>query len=456
MISLNSATLLSGSGIDVNSLVSQVLATENGQLQLYQQRQSDLQTQATLLSSINDDLSGLSSAVASLKDVLGPLSAMEAKSSQTGVLTATAQPLAGAGVHTVVVSSLATQGTLYTDAVANEGVSVLPNNASSAQIQFQLGGVSGTTHSVAISSGSNDTLKTLAKYINNQNWGVTASVISDASGARLAIYSGASGSTGTLAITSNTSGLNFNPAVGGTNATFTVDGIPFSSTNNVVNGAVPGVTLNLLGAYPGVQAQVTVAPDLNQASDAINTFVDAYNAVITDLNKQFTIDPSTNTEGPLAGDSALRSLQASLLRDATYSPGAGSYVNLRSLGITMNDNGTLSINAAKLNNVLSSDPASVIGFFQKAGDGFAVAFGKDLQNLTSPSLGVLNMELAQNQTEQLALSNSVLDFQARMTAQQHQLTIQFSQVNALLQQFPSLLQAVQLELGIMPSGGANK
>jgi len=83
------------------------------------------------------------------------------------------------------------------------------------------------------------------------------------------------------------------------------------------------------------------------------------------------------------------------------------------------------------------------------------SFAKDLQGLTAPSSGVLNMELAENRTQQNALSNSLLDVQDRMAAEQKQLQLQYSAVNALLQSFPSQLQAIQVELGITPSGSSS-
>ena len=95
-----------------------------------------------------------------------------------------------------------------------------------------MGGSGGTTHDIAITQGSNDTLNTLAAYINTQNWGVTANVVTDASGARLALYSQSSGTPGALAITNNTTALTFNPPVGGTNASLTIDGVPYSSATN--------------------------------------------------------------------------------------------------------------------------------------------------------------------------------------------------------------------------------
>src|SRR5581483_161665 len=323
-ISLNSATLLSGNGIDVNSLATQVLAPEQNQLQLYQQQQSALQTQESLLTGMNNDLGSLSSAVNSLTDVLGPLAAQTVASSQPSIVTGSAQSTATPGTHTIVVSSLATQGTVYTDAVAGANTSILPNGAQNADLQIEVGGTDGASHDITITAGSNDTLNTLASYINSQDWGITATVLNDASGARLAVYSQSTGSGGALSIANNTTALNFNMPLGGTNATFTVDGIPFSSDTNTVTGAIPGVTLNVLGAYPGIQAQLTVGPGTTQAAEAIDSFVSAYNTVIGDINTQFTVDPSTNSEGPLGSDSSLRVLQSSLLADATYSLGRGS------------------------------------------------------------------------------------------------------------------------------------
>lgn len=451
-VSLNPGTILNGNGIDVASLVQQVLAPQNGEITVLQQQQSGLQTQAGLLTGINNDLSSLSSAVNSLTDPLGPLTALTAQSSQPNILTASTQAGATAGTHTVVVSSLASQSTLYTNPVADANTSILTNGSTNADIQIQVGGSGGVTHDIAVTAGSNDTLNTLVNYINNQNWGVTASVLTDSTGARLAIYSNNTGSSNALSVVNNTTTLTFNSPLGGTDANFTVDGIPFSSSTNTVTGAIPNVTLNLVGAYPGVQVQVAIAPDTNQATQAISNFVSAYNTVIGDINQQFTVDPSTNSEGPLGSDNSLRSLQTSLLSDVTYSLNNGAYSSLDALGITMNNDGTLSINSSQLQNAISSNPSGVLNFFQNTSlTGYANNFASDLNNLTDPTQGILNVDLAQNQSSQQDLSNSISDMQDRITAEQQQLQTQFSQVNALLEAYPSQLLAVQTELGITPT-----
>ncbi len=455
-ISLNPATLLNGQGIDVSSLVTEAQAPEQGELQVYQQQRSTLQSQAGVLNSMNSDLNNLASAVNSLTDVLGPLAAETVTSSQPNIVTGSADTTAAPATHTIIVSTLATQGTLYTNAVSNADTSILPNGQTSGDLQIQIGGSSGATEDVPITAGSNDTLNTLVSYINSQNWGVTATVLNDASGARLAIYSQNTGTTGALSVLNNTTNLTFNPAIGGTNATFSVDGVPFSSTSNTVTGAIQGVTLNLLGAYPGIQTQVSVGPDVTQATQAISSFVTAYNQVTADINTQFTVDPATNSEGPLAGDNTIRTLQTSLLADATYATGsAGAYSNLTALGITMNNDGTLSVDPAQLGNALANSPSAVLNFFQNnTQTGFANNFANDLQNLTDPVNGLLNLDLTQNQQEQTDLSNTISDFQSQMTAQQQQLTNQFSEVNALLEEYPYQLQAIDLQLGITPSSSS--
>lgn len=333
-----------------------------------------------------------------------------------------------------------------------------PTTRNPRTFSSRWGGANGPTHDVAITQGSNDTVNSLVSYINGQNWGVTATVLTDSTGARLAIYSGTTGSAGALAITNNTSSLSFNPPAGGTDATFTVDGIPFSSTTNTVSGAIPGVTLNLLAAVQGVPVQVAVAPDANQTTQAISSFVTAYNKVMGDINQQFTVDPTTNNEGPLASDGSLRELQSNLLTDATFSLNSSTSAisSLDQLGITMNDDGTLSLNTSQLQSAISSNPSAVLNFFQNPSlTGYANNFANDLQNLTDPTQGLVGMDLAENHAKQQGIQNSIADLQDRLSAEQQQLQTQFSQVNALLEAFPSQLQAVQVELGIAPTNSNN-
>jgi flagellar hook-associated protein 2 len=194
-----------------------------------------------------------------------------------------------------------------------------------------------------------------------------------------------------------------------------------------------------------------------QATNAINSFVSSYNAVINSINAQFAVDPTTNSEGPLGSDSALRTLQSSLLQDATYSiAGNGGLINLASLGIDFNNDGTLSVNQVATNthpslaNVLATNPAAVQSFFQNAsGTGFASNFNNDLFNLTDVTDGILSVDISGNKTQQRTLTTQIDNLQARLTAQRQQLTLEYAQVNATLEAYPSLLLQVTSEIGAL-------
>lgn len=464
-ISFNAASLLNGNGIDVNAVVSEIQAAQSGQLTIWQGDQTNLQTQASALTSINSDLSNLASAVQGFTGPNGALTAVTATSSETAIVNATAQTGAIPSNYTVVVSGLASTGTLYTDSVANANTSILPAGQTSGELNVQIGGSNGTTANITITAGSNDTLSTLAASINSQsatnNWGITASVVTDADGAHLAIYSQATGSAGALSIAagtgSNTTSLVFEPPVGGTNAEITINGIPYASTTNTVTGAIPNVTLNLVSADSATPVTVTVGPDTTAITNSIDNFVTEYNTVVGDINTQFTVNATTNQEGPLGSDTDLRVLQSSLANDITYATAdstsvSSGFTNLAALGITMNDDGTLTVDNGTLTSALTSNLAAVENFFTNSNStGFADNFNAGLTNLTDPATGILNQDLAENQGEQNDLTTEITNFQQQLTAQATQLDQEFDTVNASLEEYPFLLDEVTQELASINS-----
>lgn len=464
-VSLNPATILSGQGIDVSSVVNQIISSESGPINVWQGQETAIASQNGELEGINNDLTNLQTAITALADPVGAFTVQTATSSQPAVLTASAQSGAIAGSHQIVVTSLATTGTLYTGPIAaGANASFLSSGQTTGDVQLQVGGASGTTHDIAITQGSNDTLNTLASYINTQsaanNWGVTASVVSDANGSRLALQSQNSGSAGALSIANNSNTtLSFAPPSGGANAALTIDGVPFSSSTDTVSGAIQGVTLNLASASPGNPVQITVAPDTSQVSSAVSNFVTAYNTLITDINAQYAVDPTGATPAPpLESDISLRSVQSSILSDAAYSiTGNSGYINLETLGINTNNDGTLTLGTSatgqSLSQVLASNPSAVQSFFQNAsGTGFANNFAADLTNLTNPTAGPLNVELAQNNAENQDLTSSVSNLETQLAAQTTALTSEYDNVNASLQAYPLLLQEITETLGTLGSG----
>jgi len=466
-VSLNPSTILSGQGIDVSSVVQQIISERSGQLSVWQGQQTTLATQDGLLEGEENNLTNLQTAVAALADPTGALTAQAATSSDSGVLTAAAQTTAISGTHQIVVGNLASTGTLYTQPVAaGADTSFLTGGQTTADIQLQVGGSSSPIDDIPITQGSNDTLNSLAAYINTQstanNWGVTASVVSDSTGSRLSLQGQNSGTTGALSVVNNTpanTSLTFDTPQGGANAGLSIDGVPFSSSTNTVTGAIQGVTISLVSASPDETVQLTVGADQNQITTAVNNFVSAYNNVISTINTQYVVDPTGATPAPpLESDISLRSLQSSVLTDAAYAIGGNSgLVNLAALGINMNDDGTLTVgsNASgqTFAQVLAANPSAVPSFFQNgSGTGFANNFNADLTNLTDPTTGPLNIDLSQNQAEQSDLTTTINTFESQLTTETTALTSQYDSVNASLQAYPLLLQEITETLGTLGSG----
>jgi len=178
-----------GQGIDVASIVSSIIASDRAPEQIWQSQLTDLSDQATALSSISIDLLDLQTKVRVLTSATGPLNSQSATSSAPAILSASAQASATQGNHIVTVDHLATTSSLYTSAVGS-GATL------SGAFGLQVG--SGPAVPIVIDS-ANNTLSTLASYINNHNLGVTANVINDANGQRLALISNTTGQPGNLA-----------------------------------------------------------------------------------------------------------------------------------------------------------------------------------------------------------------------------------------------------------------
>jgi flagellar hook-associated protein 2 len=423
-----------GAGIDVTSVVQQILNADRAPETLWKSEQSALNVQTASWNNLKGNLSTLLDNVHSLADVLGVFAARTATSSQPDVLTASADSSAAIGNHVITVASLATTAAYYTGALASSSTSF-----STGSFNLQVGNNAPVTITV---DATNNTIAGMAAYINSHSLGVTASVINDASGTRLTLVSRTSGQPGDLNITANTSGLSFIKAADGKNASLTIDGVPISSASNTVTGAIPGVTLQLTGTT-STPMQLSIGQDTSGIKQTISDFVSSFNAAISAINLQFKVDPTTYTAGELAADSTLRSVQTSLLKDITYAiSGNNGFVNLASMGIDMQNDGTLVVDDAKLSDAISNHFSDIQNFFQSASPvGFGSNFAPDLTQMTS-SQGPIQMDLNQMAQSHNTLRDQINALEDRLALKQTLLINQYSQVNAALQQFPLLIQQI--------------
>ena len=447
-VGLSFGAATSGTGFDVATTVSSILALSSSIENPWQTQLTSLKAQDTALSGIGTDLATLSTAVSALTDFDGVLASKEGSSSDTDVLTLTsASSSAIAGSHTITVTSLAATSSDYSDEVAGA------SDTLSGTLSIQIGAAASTASTAAtaaqtITIGStNDTLASLASYINNGSYGVTASVVTDTKGSRLSLVSSTSGAAGqitlggTLTDATTSSTVGFTAGQTGADAVLSVDGLPTTSASNTVTGAIPGVTFQLLSSSPGTSVQVQITNDNTSVETAVQAVVTAYNTVATDIKTQAGDDSSGNPE-PLYGDPTMSLIQSQLSSALSGGAASGAISNMEQLGISANPDGTLTLDTSTLDSILNSNYADVTGFLQNTG-GWGQGIATVLNTLgNSSTTGAISLELAQDSTTETGLNTDITNENALIATEKTNLTAELNTANQELQAIPQQLNEV--------------
>jgi flagellar capping protein FliD len=127
-------------------------------------------------------------------------------------------------------------------------------------------------------------------------------------------------------------------------------------------------------------------------------------------------------------------------------------VNLQSLGIEMQDDGTLQVKSKALNDALTNHYQDFQNFFQSlTPKGFGNFFNTQMMQMTDVTEGPLALSTLGLQETNQSLTNDINDFEARMTSMQTELTQQYSTLNATLVEYPILMQQIASQLSSLPS-----
>jgi len=435
-LSFGSAT--SGTGFDVATTVTSILALSQGVETPWKTQLATLTAQNTAFTTIGTDLSTLSTSLEALTDFEGVTAEKDGSSSNTDVLSlSSAGPTAVAGSHNIIVSQLAQTSSVYTGAIANA------SDTLSGSISIQVG--TGAAQTITVGSSS-DTLSSLAAAINAAGIGVQASLVSDTTGTRLSLVSATSGSAGQLtisnALTDATTSTALTTQVGlnGQDAKLSVDGIGITSGSNTVSTAIPGVTFQLLSTSTA-PVQVEITNDTADVSTAMSTFVSAYNTVVGDLTTQEG-NTSTGAAEPLYGDPTISLLQTQLSQALFGGAASGSISSITQLGVTVNDDGTLTYSDSDMQATLNSNFSDVVGFLQNTG-----SFGDNLTTVlnglgtTAPD-GAVYLAEQQNTAEETVLNTDVSNEEALLATESTNLTTELNTANQELQSIPSELSEV--------------
>jgi flagellar hook-associated protein 2 len=323
---------------------------------------------------------------------------------------------------------------------------------------------------VPINVSATDTLADIASTINGAGAGVTASVLTDASGDRLLLRSSATGTDAAfnLAVTADADGITTDRAglsrlvVGtsttdtttgvvttedpittqaATNAAATVNGIAVTSATNKFASTVSGVTFTALKVTT-TPAEITVAKDMATIQGNIDAFVKAYNDINSMLSEATKYDADTKTAGLLQGDTTAVTLQNSL-RNALQSLTSGSskYGRLADIGISQQRGGDLAVDSTKLTPALEQNLEEVKKLFSATGTGSANGVAVQMKALATNMLSTngffgskdisLKASLKRNTADQQKVNDRATQVEASLNAKYSALDTKMASLNAL-------------------------
>ena len=440
-----------GSGLDVNSIITQLMAIE-------QQPLTALQTKAATIQSTVSEYGKIKSAVSTLNDLSATLANQStwaqtiATSSDTSVAASTNG--GAAGTYSVQVSTLASVQTLASAAQP-------PTQAVGAgNLHIELGtwttdsngspafSASGTPPAVDIAVSATDTMSDVRDKINASGAGVSALIMTDATGSRLLIRSNATGAVNGFRTSvtdadgnnSDAGGLSafaYDPSNGvsvmtrsqtAANAVATVNGLAVSSASNTLTNVVDGLTLTL-NAPTTTPVTVNVVTDTASIKQTLTSFAAAYTAIYKEIATDTRYDPTTKQGGILQGDSAAVGLQNQLRALAGGLSGASTaFGRLSDVGLQIQTDGSMTVDSTKLDSALANLP-EITKLFANSNpsDPTQEGFAKRFRVTTDAMLGIdgsltsrtngLATSLQRNQSDQDTLSVRLAATETRLRAQ---------------------------------------
>lgn len=434
------ATITAGgiaSGLDVNSIISQLMALERRPLDALEAKQKAVEAQISAFGTLKSALSTFSSAMGALQDV-GKFQPYAGSSSNDTAVGVTLRDGAGPGTFAVNVTQLAGNHKLASGPYASGAV------VGTGALDFTVGT---ETFSVTIDA-TNNTLAGIRDAINGAsgNSKVSASIINGADGARLILTSRESGVAGAIqvAVTGDGDGSDADAAglsalafvSGGTqnltqitaaqDAALTIDGFAVTSASNDVTTAVDGMTFNLkaLGA-----STVTVNRDDTAITTAAQDFAKAYNELKDAIAKLRT--------GNLANDSTLRNIESSL--SSVLQTGAnvgGTFSFLTEVGVSRDRFGKMQVDTARLSDALGTDPTEVIALFTHATEGIPARLESLAESLTRSGGLIAGREDGLNSRVR-SLEDQQERIERRLVTIEKTLRAQFTALDALVSQLQS-------------------
>jgi len=355
-----------GSGLNVDSIITQTMKLERRPLDLLQAKINGTSTQISSYGQIKSAMSALYDAAKGLTD----LDTWRSKQFTTGdksFVTGSVTSAATAAGFSLEVNRLAKAQSLASDSFASGTTMGADGQITLQKGRWDAAGTSFAADSsgaVNISIAATDTLGDVAAKITQSGAGITAVVVKDGQGERLLVRSTETGEENGFSMAASGGGALSSldgqamARTAAVDAEFVINGMTVTSASNTVKDVVPGVTLNLLKPTTS-PVEISVGSDKDAIKGKLKSFQEAFNKLNSLLRNLTAYDKDNKTSQPLQGDSTVRSLQSAMSSLMQQSGLDGA--TLASLGLEMKldssfKNPTLSLNDSKLDAALNDLP----------------------------------------------------------------------------------------------------
>ena len=408
---------------DLQNAVNRAVQIASLPIQQLTQNQANTNNQITELNTLTSDFSAIQTALQSLSSGTGA-GALAATSSDTSVAQASLTGAALPGTYTINVTDPGSPSS----ALSNETSTPITDPTSQDISQsgtFTL--TVGPTNYTITASAQN--LNALASDINNSGAPVQAVVINlgttESPDYRLALQSTNLGDV-SLQLNDGTADL-LSPLATGGPASYTVDGLPpggITSDTSTVTVA-PGLNVSLDSAGTST---ITVAGSTATLSSALSSFVNAFNAAVTELQKNHG-----QNGGALVGDSSVYTAEGVLRQIANFSGSGTGITSLTQLGVEFTQTGTLTFSSSTLSGLSQTQINQAVSFLGDINTGgFLQSANDSLNSVIDPTTGVFSTELQNLQTQSQHEQQQITNAQATVTTLQTNLLKQMAIDDALI------------------------
>lgn len=443
------SSLGSGSGLDLQGLLTKLMAAEQAPLTLLNKREAKFQASISALGSLKGGLASLQNAAAALtpdstKTATAKFSTYQASIADSTIATVAASSSAVAGSYSLEVTALATAqrqalGTTYgaTDPVIDFG-----DNATRTLTLTKGSGASASSVDITLDSTKN-TLADLRNAINKAAAGVSAVIVTGADNKQnLLLTATDTGTANAITLSGDASFVNpaggsaiaassaFNTTQAATDASAKINGIPVSASGNTLTTAVDGLTINLQKTNIGSPTTITLTRDYSTLKGALNTLVKNYNDLNSTMASLGGYDAAAKSAGALNGDSTLRGAQSqvrSVLQKVPASLSGAPYQYLSDIGISVDKTGVMSLDNAKLQKAIDTNFGAVAELAGAYGSSFKTVTDNLLSSSGSVSTKIdgINRSVALIDKQRDALN-------VRLTAIEKQYRAQFTALDSAI------------------------